>query len=433
MGAPRAAAPTRAEALPLRTIASVWLPFASAYFLSYGLRNVNAVLAPELTAEFALSAADLGLLTSAYYIAFSLAQLPAGLLLDRYGARRVHSGLLLVAAVGCALHAVGTTFTGLALGRALVGLGVAVGLMSSVKAFAQWFPIARLPLATNLLLACGGVGAIVAAGPVGWALHYVSWRVVFGVASGLFVAASAFLHFATPDRREAGAQDSFAQLARGLATVFASGMFWRLALMMAVVSGTYMAVQGLWIGPWLRDVGSLPRGEAIVMMTWFALAATAGFVLIGSACDWLIRRGVKPLALYKIQTGASVVSFALITFGGGAMGLPLWFAYFTIGSGGALVLSIFAKTFAPQFAGRVNTATNVTMFLLSFAFQWGVGMVLDRWPVVDGRYAAAGYQAAFGVLLAAQVLIYAVLLTWEAPSAAEKPAPVAGALGERKP
>src|SRR5512134_1446250 len=95
----------------------LFLPFAAGYFLSYLLRNVNAVIAPELTRELGVSAADLGLLTSAYLLAFGAVQLPLGLALDRYGARRVESFLLLIAAAGCALFAAGTTLTELALAR----------------------------------------------------------------------------------------------------------------------------------------------------------------------------------------------------------------------------------------------------------------------------------------------------------------------------
>ena len=69
----------------------VFLPFAAGYFFSYFLRSVNAVIAPELTRELGVSAADLGLLTSTYLLAFGAVQLPLGLALDRYGARRVMS------------------------------------------------------------------------------------------------------------------------------------------------------------------------------------------------------------------------------------------------------------------------------------------------------------------------------------------------------
>jgi len=406
----------RSDALSLRLLATVWLPFSFGYFLSYGLRNVNAVLAPELTGEFGLSAAQLGLLTSTYYVAFALVQLPAGLLLDRFGPRRVHASLMLVAAAGCALHAFGHSFSQLAFGRALIGIGLAVGLMSAVKAFSQWFPATRVPLALNLLLACGGIGALVAAGPVGWALYHVSWRVVFAVCAVLLLAGSSFLYFITPDRGEAGAQDSWSALAAGFATVFSSATFWRLSLVMAAVSGTYSAVQSLWIGPWLRDVGGLARDSAILMMTWFALASILGFTVIGAGCDRLIRRGAKPLTLYKIQSGAGVGLFGLITLAGGSLGLPLWIAYFLIGSGGALVLAILSHKFPAHLSGRVTTANNVLMFAIAFAFQWGIGAALDQWPVIDGRYSPAGYQAAFGVLFGVQLAVYALLVIAENPT-----------------
>ncbi|MFZ2326106.1 MAG: MFS transporter, partial [Rhodoferax sp.] len=103
--------------------------YAAGYFLSYGLRSVNAVIAPELMQELGITAAGLGMLTSAYFLAFGLFQLPLGLLLDRFGPRRVEAALLLVAAAGCALFAVGTSLQALAVARALIGLGVSACLM----------------------------------------------------------------------------------------------------------------------------------------------------------------------------------------------------------------------------------------------------------------------------------------------------------------
>ncbi len=118
----------------------IFAPFAVGYFLSYLLRNANAVISPELTRDLGLSAADLGLLTSAYLLAFGAFQLPLGILLDRYGPRRVEAGLLLFCAAGCALFASGIALPQLALGRALIGLGVSACLMASFKAFSLWFP-----------------------------------------------------------------------------------------------------------------------------------------------------------------------------------------------------------------------------------------------------------------------------------------------------
>src|SRR6186997_3268977 len=113
-----------------RLVVSVLLPFAAGYYLSYLFRSINALTAGDLTAELGLGAADLGLLTSAYFLVFAAVVLPCGVLLDRYGPRLIDSALLLVAAAGSLLFAVADSMVMLLVGRALIGLGVAVGLMA---------------------------------------------------------------------------------------------------------------------------------------------------------------------------------------------------------------------------------------------------------------------------------------------------------------
>ncbi len=409
--------PPSAGAKGPRLVASIWLPYALGYFLSNALRNINAVLVPELTAEFVLSASDLGLLTSVFFVGFSLTQLPAGILLDRYGSRRVHASLLLLAALGCALHAIGSSFIAIATGRALIGLGLAVGLMGAAKAFTQWFALPRVPLSLNLLMAFGGLGAIMAAGPVGWSLEYVSWRVVFSVAAGLLIFASALLYLVVPEHRDADPEQSLTALAAGFGRIAANGTFWRLSMLMAMIAGTNWALQSLWIGPWLRDVGGYQRPQALALMTWYAGTAVTGLVVSGAICDRLIRRGVRALTLYKIQSGIITILFALIVLLGDKA-TPIWFAYFLMGSGSPMVLAMLSRQFPPEFAGRVNTAANLLIFSLAFLFQWSVGATLDQWPAVNGRYAAEGYQAIFAVLVALQLAMFLLVALKEKPKAA---------------
>ena len=119
----------------------VFLPFALGHYLSSLIRTVNATLAPQLMAALALSPAQLGLLTSAFFLAFALVQLPVGVALDRWGPARVQPPMLLLAA------------------RALIGLGLGGCFMSAVKAVSTWVAPARLPSVQGYLIAAGGVGA----------------------------------------------------------------------------------------------------------------------------------------------------------------------------------------------------------------------------------------------------------------------------------
>ena len=113
---------TPSLALPM-LLARVYLPFAAAYFLSYLYRTVNSVVGPVIAEELQLGAAELGLLTSAYFIMFAGVQLPLGLALDRYGPRRVQAVLLLFAALGAAVFGLGGSMAELVAGRVLIGLG----------------------------------------------------------------------------------------------------------------------------------------------------------------------------------------------------------------------------------------------------------------------------------------------------------------------
>src|SRR3546814_470353 len=148
-----------------RAVLTVFLPFAGGYYLSYLYRSVNAIIAEPLVRDIGLDAADLGLLTAAYLLAFALSQVPLGVLLDRFGPRRVQACLILSAALGAFVFSRGTTRETLLLGRALIGLGVSGGLMASFKAITLWFPRDRWPLVNGCFLSMGGLGVMSATVP----------------------------------------------------------------------------------------------------------------------------------------------------------------------------------------------------------------------------------------------------------------------------
>src|SRR3990170_4992867 len=149
-----------------RLLLVVFCPFAAGFYLSYFFRNVNAVISRDLARDFELSSADLGFLTATYLLAFAAFQLPLGVLLDRYGPRRVLAALMCVAGSGALIFALAQDFVMLSVGRALIGLGVSGGLMGAIKAFTLWFPPSRLATLNGLYIAVGALGAMAATAPV---------------------------------------------------------------------------------------------------------------------------------------------------------------------------------------------------------------------------------------------------------------------------
>jgi hypothetical protein len=162
-----------------RLILSVFLPFAAGYYLSFLFRTINASISPFLATDFGLGAAETGLLASVYFLVFAGAQIPIGVLLDRYGPRRVQSVLLVIAVGGTSLFGNADSFAELLIGRALIGLGVAAALMAGLKAIVMWFPRNRVAFVNGGMIMLGSLGAVTATASTDWLLTWIGWRGLF--------------------------------------------------------------------------------------------------------------------------------------------------------------------------------------------------------------------------------------------------------------
>jgi MFS family permease len=381
----------------------VFAPFAVGYYLSYLLRNVNAVIAPELTRELSVSAAQLGLLTSAYLLAFGAFQLPLGLLLDRYGPRRVEAGLLLVAALGSAVFALGTTLPELASARALIGLGVSACLMASFKAFSLWFPPERQASLNAAVMAAGGLGALTATTPIGWALPLLGWRGIFLVLAVLAVLVAGAI-LSTPARSVAGDGETLGEQLRALGGILKSRVFWRFAPQTATIVGGFMALQGLWAVPWLIEVNGQTRESAAFHLLLTSGAMLTGFLAIAFLVVPLRRRGIEPETILKAGMGAGVlVSLAIVADLGATH--ALWFGLGLVFSVGNLAYALLSTHFPPHLSGRVNTALNLGAFIGAFGLQWGFGALLDVLQA-NGLPPREAYRWTYGALVVMQALAY---------------------------
>jgi MFS family permease len=400
----RAVAPTGA-----RLLALVFLPFAAAYFVSFLFRNVNSVVFPELTDEFGLTPGALGLLTSAYFLTFGGAQLPLGILMDRYGPRRVNATMLLVAACGAVAFAFATGLPGLVLGRALIGLGVAVCLMASMTAFVLWFPLERMSTLVGWMLLVGALGALAATKPVELALRVIDWRTLFVALAVYATCASLAIFVFVPEKAAPASRSTLLSQIAQVGTILRARGFWSIGLAAAFVQGVAISLLGLWAGPWMRDVAGLDRSELARDLLFAAGAFGVGAVLSGSLSDRLTQRGVPPLLTCFAGCAACSVAMIPIVLGYGTASLLSWMLFVGLAPAGALAYALLAGRFPKEMTGRVVTALNMVTFLVAFAVQFGVGAILDQWPVSEGRYAPEGYRTAFALCWLMQVAAVAWL------------------------
>ena len=400
---------SRAEALEGRYIkitALVLAPFSAGYFLSYLFRTVNSVIGDLLRTEFSLSNSDVGLMTAAYLLGFGLCQVPLGMLLDRYGPRRVNAVLLMIAASGAAIFALSTSAVSLFIGRGLIGIGVSSALMSSFKAVNQWYPSDRWAAMNGVILVMGGLGAVVGSEPIQAALVLTDWRTLFFILAAVTAFVALMIFVIVPDRQETGEPETLRELWRGMVRVYSSRAFWGLMPIALTTMGIGLAIQGLWAGLWLSDVDGLNASDKARILLYLNLGLMVGYFGTGFAAQFVRRyTGIGPgpfMLLLLLIYCADQLLVILNVWPASGM---LWFVFGLLSGAGLLSFPMLAAAFPLAYAGRCNTAINLWIFVGAFAAQFGIGAITDLFGrQANGAYSPEAYQAAFGVVLAIQVL-----------------------------
>ena len=390
-----------------RLIICVLLPFAAGYYLSYLFRTINALIASDLTAELGLNAADLGFLTSVYFLVFAAVQLPLGAMLDRYGPGMIQSALLLLASAGSLVFALADGLLGLLIGRALLGLGVALALMAGFKAIVLWFPPGRIALANGWLVMLGALGAVTATAPAEVVVQALGWRGLFALLAGLSALAALLVLFAVPEPTGTRLSRSPAKAA-SLWAVYRDRRFWRIAPLSAIGIGTSWSLQGLWAAPWLRDVNGLDRLDVVQHLSAMAVAVCLSALLLGMATDRLRRMSIKIETVLASVLMASMTAQAALLLG---WQIPSYLPWATIAAASAatvLSFAILTEYFPKEMSGRANAALNLLHVGGAFVLQSATGLIIEQWPGADGIYPADAHRTA----LAVGLLLQLAALAW---------------------
>jgi len=370
----------------------VFAVFAAAHFLSNFVRSANAVIAGDLVRDVGVGPADLGLMTSLYFLGFAAAQLPLGVALDRYGARVVTPVLMLAAVAGSLAFGLGRDLPTLAIGRALMGFGTAGILMGGLKALSGWFAPLRFVAVSGALVAIGSSGSLLASTPLAWMAQAFGWRAVFVAGAALLaLSAGAVAVWARSAPDPGGAQRS---VDGGFGEVFRSPRFWRMAGLALATTGVTFAFQSLWAGPYLADgvgLGPLATGNVLlalgvgVSVGYLALGALGerlgvGRTLVGAGVAFVIAQAV--LATVP-EAGAGVLAATFAVLG-------------VSGATSALLFALARNAFPLAVTGRAVTAVNLFMFTGGFVLQWGLGLWLDAG--IGGHGSLFALTAVLGVV-----------------------------------
>jgi sugar phosphate permease len=392
--------------------AALWSLLAAGFLLVNFHRTATGVLADTLASSFDATAAELGFLHASFFYIYAGLQLPSGLIVDRYGPRRVGAAGLLVMTVGVAWFSTsGSLLTGF-LSRAVVGLGGSVLYIATLRFCANWFRADQYATMTGYTIAAAGVGGILATTPLALAIESAGWQtamVAAGAASGVLGLGVAAVVRDTParaDHEPVGETDdgtaSLADVIANTKTVLRERETWLMGVMLFFTLGTNFTVLGLWGVPFIADT----YDTSVATASLYVLAGNVGFVLgspvFGNLSDRLERRT-------ELIVGASAL-FALVWVlllfvpPLPVVGLVLFLALFANG-GVALVFTVGKERHEPAVAGTITGVINSIGYFGAAVMPTVMGGALDIYwtgEIINGArvYTVTGYRVAFGIAVA---------------------------------
>lgn len=381
-----------------------------AYLISELYRNVNGVIAPALRRSLDIGPEQLGLLSSVFLLALALIQVPVGLLLDRFGSRRVVSSFMIVAALGAWLFTLPSYAAALA-GRLLIGLGLGACWAGAYRANVLWWPAERLALANGVLLGLSGLGALLATLPTAMLLQSLRWQTLFyGLAAiTLLLALLIWLLVPTHPAEREGNGSSLG----GLLSVIRHPLFMRVWPMTLMCEGSWLAWQGLWAGGWMREVVGLNGRTAAFYLLGLATAIVVGQLLLSAITDRLIRQGVPLIRLMRVMLiGFVAVQVAIIWLPLPGISL-LWIAFGLLTVGPILAYAWLAAELPSHLSGRLISLLNMAATLGGFILQYTVGWMIELWPQTNDHYPDAAWRWTLSMMIVLQIL--AVARLWRLP------------------
>jgi sugar phosphate permease len=401
---------SKASAKPSRYRWVVFCLLAFGYLLVYFHRLCPAVVALDMQADLKTSGALLGFLAAAYFYPYALMQIPSGLLSDSWGPRKTITVFFALAgAASIFLGMVGSL--GLAiLARILVGLGVAMLFVPTMKVMTNWFKTDEFAMMTGILMAVGGLGAYTASRPLAWLSDLMGWRgsfVAIGAVTLVVAAAIWLLVRNTPQEKglpavNQPAADNPAKtqtigLAQGIKMVLSTGGFWFLAAWFFFSFSIFFSFGGLWGGPYLMQVYGFSKAEAGNILGMLALAMIVGSPFLGWLSDKVLRSRKKVIVLAAVITLGLTIPLAFFP---DAMNRPaLYLLFFLLGLfNSAVVVVAFTaakELFPVEIAGTSVGLANLFPFLGGAIAPPILGAILEAQEKTAAGYSAQAYSKAF--------------------------------------
>ena len=257
----------------------IWLLSALFMFYKYALEVSPSVMAPTLMSSFHMNGLELGNLAACYFYSYLIMQIPAGLLLDRFGPRKVTTIAIVLCAVGCFIFAKASSFFLAGVGRFLTGTGAAFAAVNCLKLIANWFPSRLFAFMTGLMMTVGMLGAVGGQAPLSHFISLISWRYAIQVIGVAGLALAILFWMVVKDKpypQQKEKQHSLPKfnLKKSLQLIFRNPQSWWLSAYSGFAFAPVMVFGGLWGVSFLKEAFTLSSTMA---------AQAVSLIFIGSS------------------------------------------------------------------------------------------------------------------------------------------------------
>ena len=398
-----------------------WIIFwilACGYLLVYFHRLCPAVVAVDMMRDLKTGGALTGFLGAAYFYPYAVMQLPAGLLSDSWGPRNTITLFFGVAFAGSVLLGAAPTVFLAILGRTLVGLGVAMLFVPTLKILAEWFRMREFAFMMGVLMALGGLGSLIAATPLALLSSWIGWRLSF-IVVGVFTLALAILvwifvrdrprDFGWPPPEESNQSAATTiGLKDSVRRVLTCKAFWPIGIWFFFDCGFFFSFGGLWGGPYLIQVYGLSKAHAAQILSMMAVGMIFGSPLLSYLSTNIFRARKPVLVISSIVTLGITAVLAFFTAGLNLAVLYVVCLGIGIFSSAVVVIGFTTnkELFPVQMAGTAMGIVNLFPFAGGAVFQPLLGFILERNATAEGTFSVLAYQQAFMVLFAAGIIAF---------------------------
>ncbi|NQU56325.1 MAG: MFS transporter [Rhodospirillales bacterium] len=400
----------------------VWGLAAGFYCYGFFQRVAPSVMVNELMVEFSVSAAALGNLSAFYFYAYASLQLPIGVMIDHWGARRMLVGAAILCGAGSLLFAKADSLTMAYLGRLLIGAGAGFTWVGTLKLVAQWMPPKRFAMVSGMTLMLGMIGAIAGQAPLAAAVSAFGWRDTLSAAALVAFALAVLIWLIVRERVDdtmgpvspvspVSNDDMGAEtrgLLDGLKETMNNRQSWYAAIYGGTMTASILAFAGLWGVPYLMQAYGLERPAAAASTSLMLVGWGIGAPLFGWVSDRIEMRRLPMLVCSVIVL---FLFLGLVYIPDLPLGAArtLLFLHGFFNGGMVICFAVSREHNRPKQGGVTLGFVNMMVMSSGAFFQPFIGWLLDvNW---DGTlkagarvYSVQAYEMAFFSLVACGIV-----------------------------